>query len=115
VALIRDPGLDREQTSKNVSPTIYTYERERQVVKDRERQVVKDQEGAAGGKERGLRGTKAGSLKPGGRPALSIYLVRTLRRRSKFRISLKYHAPQRVPPDASQARLRYPMPSLTVM
>jgi hypothetical protein len=44
-----------------------------------------------------------------------MYLVRTLRRKSKIRISLKYHAPQRVPPDASQARLRYPKPSLTVM
>jgi hypothetical protein len=44
-----------------------------------------------------------------------MYLVRTLRRRSKFRISLKYQAPQSVPPDASQARLRYPMPSLTGM
>jgi hypothetical protein len=44
--------------------------------------------------------------------------VRKLRRRSKrskFRISLKYHVLQRVPPDASQARLRYPMPSPTVM
>jgi hypothetical protein len=50
----------------------------------------------------------------GGLPALFIYLVKTLRRRSKIRISLKYHATQRVPPDASQARLGYPMPSLTV-
>jgi hypothetical protein len=50
-----------------------------------------------------------------GRPDLFMYLVRTLRRRSKFRISLKYPASQRVPPDASQARLRYSMPSLTVM
>jgi hypothetical protein len=33
----------------------------------------------------------------------------------QIRISLKYHAPQMVRPDASQARLRYPMPSLTVM
>jgi hypothetical protein len=44
-----------------------------------------------------------------------MYLVRTLRRRSKCRMSLNYHAPQMVPPDASQARLRYPMPSLTIM
>jgi hypothetical protein len=47
--------------------------------------------------------------------SLAAHNMRTLRRRSKFRISLKYHAPQRVPPDASQARLRYPMPSITVM
>jgi hypothetical protein len=63
-------------------------EKERGLRGTRERQVVKYQEGRAGEKERGLRGTKAGSVE-------------------RFRISLKYHAPQRVPPDASQARLRY--------
>jgi hypothetical protein len=63
VAPIRDPDLDREQTSKNVSTTISTYERERQ--------VVKDQDGRAGWKERGLRGTKAGSVE---RAACPIHL-----------------------------------------
>jgi hypothetical protein len=54
-----------------------------------------------------------------GRPSPFMYLVSTLRRtlrpRSNFRILLKYHDPKRVPADASQTRLRYPMPSLTVM
>jgi hypothetical protein len=80
---------------------------------ERERQIVKDQEGRACGKKKGLRGIRP--VLWSGLPALFVYLVSTLRRRSKFRISLKYHAPQRVPPDASQARLRYPMPSITVM
>jgi hypothetical protein len=53
VAPIRAPGLDREQTSKNISPTTKTYKRERQVVKDQERR--------AGGIER-LEGTTAGSV-----------------------------------------------------
>jgi hypothetical protein len=74
---------------------------------------VKDQEGRAGGKERGLRGTKAGSVKLAACP---IHVPgEDAPAQIQFRISLKYHAPQRVPPDASQARLRYPMPSLTVM
>jgi hypothetical protein len=55
VAPIRDPSLDREQTSKNVSSTTKTYKTERQ--------VVKDQEERAGGKERGRRVTTAGSVK----------------------------------------------------
>jgi hypothetical protein len=60
-APIRDPALDREQTSKNVSPTTKTYKRERK--------VVNDQEGRASGKERGLRATTAGSVE---RAACSI-------------------------------------------
>jgi hypothetical protein len=60
VAPIRDPGLDWEQTSKNVSLAAKTYKRESQ--------VIKDQEGRAGEKERGLRGTKAGTVGQAGCP-----------------------------------------------
>jgi hypothetical protein len=73
---------------------------------ERDRQVVKDQKGRVVGKREAL-----GEPKPvmwSELPALLIYQVETIRRRSKLRISLKYHNPQRVPPDVSQARLRYP-------
>jgi hypothetical protein len=74
---------------------------------------VKDQEGRVGGKERGLRGTKAGSVKRAACP------IRVPGEDAPAQIQIQNLAEisrsSRVPPDASQVRLKYPMPSLTVI
>jgi hypothetical protein len=72
---------------------------------------VNDQEGRAGGKERGLMGTKAGSVE---RAACSIHVPdenapAQIQNQDLADISRSSKG------AASQARLRYPMPSLTVI
>jgi hypothetical protein len=70
VAPIRDPGLDREQASKNISPQKRYIKREasrkrsrRNSGWEREKQVVKDQEGGRRvEKRKRLEGTTAGSV-----------------------------------------------------
>jgi hypothetical protein len=74
---------------------------------------VKDQEGRMGGKERGLRGTKAGSVK---RAACPIHVPgEDSPAQIQFQDLAEISRSSKGVPDASQARLRYPMPSLTVM
>jgi hypothetical protein len=74
---------------------------------------VKDQEGRAGRTERGLRGTKPDSVE---RVACPIHIPG-----ADAPAQIQIQNPDEIsrssegPPDASQARLRYPMPSLTVM
>jgi hypothetical protein len=68
---------------------------------ERRRHVVKDQEGKAGGKQSGLRESTAEYVERA--PALITYLGEVVPAEIAIRISLKHHAPQRVPSDALQA------------
>jgi hypothetical protein len=67
----------------------------------------------AGGKQRGLRGTTAGSVER------SVCPIHTPGEDAPVQIQnhdlAEISPSSRVPPAASQARLIYPMPSLTVM